>query len=816
MKTIFKIISSFKMLLILIAVYGVIMGIATFYEKNTSTAEVFTVFYHSWWFIALQLLMCVNFIAISIKLKLLKQKKWGVIISHYGFVIILIGAMHTHLYSYEGFMHIREGESSSSIFVGNANNGTMKTVPFTIELKDFILKRYPGSSSASSYESDVVIKYEGEVISQKIFMNNIAYIGPFRVYQTSYDKDELGTVLTVNKDLEGTIMSYLGYILMTLGFILTIMHKNSRFRILSRRLKEISAPSKAMIIIAIMASSTFSLNAQNTESFDNVTLNDIKRTLISDEVADSLASVLVQNPNGRVEPFNTYSEKMLRKLYRGSSFEGVRAEKVFVGFFSDPYKWAEMPILYLGSNHELRKIIGTDNDYTSFNGVFNRENGEYKLNSFIEKAYEKEPKQQNKFDKDVLKLDERVNIMNAIINMQLFNVFPLENSENDVWYSSGDDLSVFSSMDSLMSSHAIPLFLKSANDALDSGNWEEALKMVSHIKVFQRAKASEEHLISHKKIDAEILYNKVNIFKVSGLSYIILGVLLLIIVVLQILNGNTKSRTIAFWSIFTLAIAIFIYQTWGIGLRWYVSGRAPWTSSYETMVYVAWCAFGAGVIFVRRSKITLSVASILAGIILMISQLNFLDPEITPLVPVLKSYWLMFHVAIITASYGFFAMSALLGLIVLGVIIFDSKNKYALKIEELNIISEMSIILGVILLSVGVFIGAVWANESWGRYWGWDPKETWALITMVVYAFVIHARFLKGFKSQYVFALMGVLSISSVLMTFFGVNFYLSGMHSYGSSEGINGVLLLSITAVVLTICIAAGLRIKSRNKRVK
>lgn len=794
---------SYRFTLILLTIYAISMGVATFYENSTSTAEAFKIFYHSWWFFGIQFLMCVNFIGISIKTKLLKQRKWGVLLSHYGFILMLIGAMYTHLFSYEGIMHIREGESSSVIYVGEHMNGTTQEVPFSVELKDFILKRYPGSSSASSYESDVKITYKDEIIEQKIYMNNIAYVGPFRLYQTSFDKDEKGTFLTVNKDLEGTIISYLGYLLMTLGFILVLFHKNSRFRTLATRLNQLSNP-KVLILAFALASAPLYSFSQN-----NVSVENLKKTLISEEVADSLASVLVQNPNGRVEPFNSYAQKMLRKIHRSNEYEGIRAEQAFIGMIANPYMWAEVPLVYIGSNAEVQKIFNTDSKYTSFNSVFNTQTGEYKLTKQLEEIYAKKPNEQNKLDKDIVKIDERVNIMNAMIRMQLLNMFPLEGSPNDVWYSSGDDLSAFNGMDSIMASKAMPIFLESYSDAIHTSDWTDVLSMVKNIKIFQRAKASEEHLISHKKINAEITYNKVNIFKVSGLSYIILGVLLLFVALSQILAGAARWKEYAFRILAVATSLVFLYQTWGIGLRWHISGRAPWTSSYETMVYVGWCILVAGFIFMRRSKVTFAISSLLGGIILMISLLNFLDPEITPLVPVLKSYWLMFHVAIITASYGFFFMSAILGITSLKIMVFDSKKKYTNRIEELNIINEMSIIIGLLFLSVGIFIGAVWANESWGRYWGWDPKETWALISMVVYAFVVHARFIKMFRSPYAYAMMSVVSIYVILMTFFGVNYYLSGMHSYGSSEGVNVILLGSITAAIALLCIIAYFRWK-------
>lgn len=809
MNKIFKYLQSSKLTVILLVIYGVVMGVATFYEKNTSTAEVFQYVYHSGWFFIIQFLMAVNFIAVSIKRKLFSQRKWGVLLLHYSFVTILCGAMYTHLFSYEGMMHIREGESSSILYIGDGNHAIEQELPFSVELEDFILKRYPGSSSPSSYESDVVIRYKGEVWRQKIYMNNIAYVGPFRIYQTSYDRDELGTILTVNRDLIGMIMSYLGYFMMTIGFIFTLLDKKSRYRTLIRRLKELSAQSNGVKIVVIAA--LFSLMSSTVIAQPRyVPLETIERELISNEVADSIASLLVQNPNGRTEPFNSYASKMLRKIYRSDSYNGISAEKVLVGFFSNPYLWASTPIIYIGKDHELQKILGVTDRYVSYNDLFNVDNGSYKISSHLQKIYSKEVKSQNKFEKDILKVDEKINIMNALFSMQLLNIYPLEGSEGDKWFSAGDDTSLFSGMDSMMVTKSLPLFIQSNEEALQNGDWSSSLELISHLKTYQRVKASEEHLISHKRVEAEIFYNKVNIFKVSGLSYLILGAVLLFVMLLATLRGSLKYGDKIFYALFALICSVFIYHSFGIGLRWYISGRAPWTNSYETMVYVGWSAVLAGVIFARRSRIAFGVSTLMGGIILMISMLSFLDPEITPLVPVLKSYWLMFHVAIITASYGFFFISALLALFVL-VTMIVSKRDQSRQIEELNIINELSITIGLALLSIGVFLGAVWANESWGRYWGWDPKETWALISMIVYAFVLHARAFKPLRSRYAFAVMSLVSIYAILMTFFGVNYYLSGMHSYGSSEGFNSAALIGATFGVLVICVLAYLKEKRR-----
>ncbi|MDP3445557.1 MAG: cytochrome c biogenesis protein CcsA, partial [Ignavibacteria bacterium] len=237
---------------------------------------------------------------------------------------------------------------------------------------------------------------------------------------------------------------------------------------------------------------------------------------------------------------------------------------------------------------------------------------------------------------------------------------------------------------------------------------------------------------------------------------------------------------------FALIVLFFVFQTLGLGLRWYIAGRAPWSNGYESMIYIGWVTVLAGLIFSRKSQMTIAATSILASIILMVAHLTWMDPEITNLVPVLKSYWLTIHVSVITASYGFLALGALLGFINLILMILKSKSNFSklqMRIKELNLINERTVIIGLYLLTIGTFLGGVWANESWGRYWGWDPKETWALVTVLVYTFIAHMGYTPGLKSDYSFSLATLVAYSSVIMTYFGVNYYLSGMHSYAAGD---------------------------------
>jgi cytochrome c-type biogenesis protein CcsB len=165
-----------------------------------------------------------------------------------------------------------------------------------------------------------------------------------------------------------------------------------------------------------------------------------------------------------------------------------------------------------------------------------------------------------------------------------------------------------------------------------------------------------------------------------------------------------------------------------------------------------------------------------------------MDPAIANLVPVLDSYWLMIHVAVIVGSYGPFALGMIIGGVSLLLMLFSNKNnkqKIKLQIKELTIINELAITVGLIMLTIGNFLGGMWANESWGRYWGWDPKETWALISIMVYAFVIHMRLIPGLRGTWIFNFMSIVAFASILMTYFGVNFYLVGLHSYASGDKI-------------------------------
>ncbi len=328
------------------------------------------------------------------------------------------------------------------------------------------------------------------------------------------------------------------------------------------------------------------------------------------------------------------------------------------------------------------------------------------------------------------------------------------------------------------------MYFGALRTAKETGDYTQANELLSSIKGFQK-KFGAEVMPSEEKIETEILYNKYDVFRNLFSMYMLAGVLMLIFVIFQIFKDGKIIRSLI--TVSKVAIIIFfILHTAGLIARWYISGHAPWSDAYESMIYVAWATMLFGLLFGRKSDLTIAATAFVTSMILMIAHWNWMDPSIANLQPVLDSYWLMIHVSVIVGSYGPFTLGMILGAVALLLMIFTTKKnkkKMDLTIKEITIITEMALTIGLVMLTIGNFLGGQWANESWGRYWGWDPKETWALVSIMVYAFVIHMRLVPGMRSRWLFNFMAIVSFASIMMTYFGVNFYLSGLHSYASGD---------------------------------
>jgi cytochrome c-type biogenesis protein CcsB len=751
---------SYKTTIAMLTLFALGLAIATFIEKYWGTDAAKVIIYYSPVFFILQLLLVVNFILSSIQNKLFSKGKWGFILIHLSLIVILAGASTTHILGKEGIIHIREGETQNKISVPTNQGETFQELPFSLELLKFTLTRYPGSSSPSSFESHLRIHEEnGSSFEKKVSMNNVLDYDGYRFFQSSFDQDEKGTILSVNHDVAGRNITYTGYALLVLGFLLCFFGKNTRFRQLLNNLKKLH--NKSLLFGLLLLSSHFSLHAQAPSVHDLYNL--FQKNKINIEHASQFGALPLQSIEGRIEPVNTFSSEVLRKLHHAEKIGGLNSEQFLLSLLAMPDMWVEVPFI-TNKNEEIARKYKLTEKQCAYVELFD-EKGEYKLDVDVDKAFHKSPSERTSFDKDLIKLDEKINILYQLLNGEMLSIFPIQGDAGQKWNASHELLHEY---------------LENVRLGLKTGDWTKANKSLDDIRNYQSRTANVEIAVSG--IQSEILYNQLNIFRQCKKVYLIGGGLLLLFSFIALF----KTKKWMQWTIRGLCAVVFIgllYHLFGIGLRWYISGFAPLSNAYETMVYVAFVTVFAGLLFAGRSAVTFALATLFGGIILFVSGLNWMDPQISPLVPVLKSPLLMVHVAVIVAAYGFFGVGFLLGITNLSLMSINRKNENAMvsvRIREMNIINEMSLWAGLALMTVGTFLGAVWANEAWGRYWGWDPKETWALITIIVYAIVTHLRLIKKCDNPVLFNWMSIFAFATVLMTFLGVNYLLSGMHSYG------------------------------------
>ena len=709
---------------------------------------------------------------------------------------------------YKGFTEMfKMGDVELSLEWGSK----MLNLPFSLWLRDFILVKYPGSMSPSSYESHVTLIDEANGVREphKIYMNNILEYGGFLFFQSSYDKDEQGTILSVNHD-PGKWPTYIGYILLGIGFLLTLLSPYSRFGKLARTKYEVNASIPVIAALLIALSYSQPLLAKDTEAL----IQEVSK--INKDHADYYATLLVQARDGRTKPLDTATTNLLNKIAGTSSMFGLNHNQIILGMASRPDAWKELEMIK-ASHPKLKTLLGMDASQKRFAYVnaFDKF-GNYKLASIAEEALRKRPAERGTFEKDVIKVDERVNVAYYVYSGRFMNVFPLEGEMENKWHYPEEALKTFPPKAAAEVRELLRQNAKGLAVGLRDGNWEQANAAIDGIKAYQQ-KYGAAVIPDETITKAELLYNKLQIFERLYPIYLLSGLVLLVLIFIRIARP-TLNLTLATRTVLVVLMLGFVAHTISLGLRWYISGHAPWSNGYEAMLYISWSIILAGILFARSSELALATTGMFAGIALFVAHLSWLDPQITTLVPVLKSYWLTIHVSIITASYGFLGLSTLLGFIVLIFYMMlgdkEKQERISINILEATRISEMSMIVGLFLLTIGNFLGGVWANESWGRYWGWDPKETWALVSILVYVFVTHMRFVPELRSNFMFNAASVVAYSSIIMTYFGVNYYLSGLHSYASGDPIPiPVWIYYAVSIIVIMIIGASF---NRNKLVK
>ncbi|MEJ6698996.1 MAG: cytochrome c biogenesis protein CcsA [Flavobacteriaceae bacterium] len=661
-------------------------------------------------------------------------------------------------------------------------------LPFEIKLNDFIAEKYPGTEkSYSSFMSRVTV-IDDETFDYDIYMNHILNHSGYRFFQASFDPDEKGTVLSVNHDYFGTLITYIGYFLLYIGLLGIMFFGKTRFKDLAKQLEKVKIKKQNLTLILIL----FSGLVYSQDSHDHqekINLKQLDSIIINNPVDElhalKFGSLVIQDSGGRMKPLNTFASELLRKVSSSDSYKNLNADQVLLSITKDPLLWYNVPIIYLKrGNDSIRKIAGRNSKekYAAFTDFFDK-NGNYKLASQLESSYKSSLP--NQFEKDFIDVDRKINLLFSALDGKILKIFPIPNDIGNKWVSFSEiNTTDFKGIDSLYVKNILPLYLGSIKNDIVTNDYTNSTKILESIKGFQN-KYGSSILPDENKIKAEILYNKYDIFKKLFSWYMYVGTLMFAFLIFQIFYDNKFVNYLVSISKF-LIISLFILHTLGLVARGFIAGHAPWSDAYESMIFVAWATVGIGLAFGRKSDLTIAATSFVASMILMIAHWSWMDPEIANLVPVLDSYWLMIHVSVIVGSYGPLTLGMILGIVSLFLILITNeknKKKIGLNLKELTIINELTITVGLIMLTIGNFLGGQWANESWGRYWGWDPKETWALISIMIYAFILHMRLIPGLRSKWIFNLMSIIAYASILMTYFGVNFYLSGLHSYASGD---------------------------------
>ncbi|MBW1655731.1 cytochrome c biogenesis protein [Flavobacterium quisquiliarum] len=703
---------------------------------------------------------------------------------------------------------VKIGNIEYSLFYGSK----AYVLPFKVRLNDFIADKYPGTEkSYSAFKSKVTVQDSTETFDADIFMNHVLDYKGYRFFQSSFDPDEKGTVLSVNHDFWGTNITYFGYFMLYIGLMAIMFTKHSRFGDLKRKLEAVKKKKEKLITILVLmlSLSGFAQQTPHVHSHDHdhdhthstdpndhanhVTAPPSKKQLDSllniykapEAHAAKFGRLIIQDAGGRMKPINTFSSELLRKVSHSDKYNEMNSDQVFLSMTQYAQVWIQVPIIYINTkNDSIRKIIGIDSKdkYAPFVKFFD-EQGNYKLSPYLDAAYK--AANPNSFEKDFIETDKKVNLMESALSGSILKIFPVPNDPNHKWVSYLErEGAGFKGMDSTYVKQILPLYFSALNNGSIAKNFDTADNLVESIHGFQK-KFGAKVMPSEQKIDAEIIYNKYDVFQKLSYWYITAASFMFILIIVNIFFEKKWLRmTINGFHI--IIGLLFVLHTLGLIARWYISGHAPWSNAYESIVYVSWSTMFFGLAFDRKSKLTVASSAFVTAMILMAAYLNWIDPEIANLQPVLNSYWLMIHVAVIVGSYGPTALGMILGFVSLLLIFFTTeknKAKMELNIKEITHINEMSLTIGLIMLTIGNFLGGQWANESWGRYWGWDPKETWALISIMIYAFVIHARFVPALRGKWFFNLMSMYAFVSILFTYYGVNFHLVGLHSYASGE---------------------------------
>lgn len=739
----------------LLGILLLILTIATILEKIYGTDFVNEYIYSSVPFVILWGVTAITSLLYIIKSKLHRQPV--IFLLHLSLLFILAGAFTTWIYGEQGTMRVRQGEQQTSF---TDSKGISHQLPFSITLNQFEIIYYKGTLAPMDFISHISVADKDchRQIQGKVSMNHIFSYQHYRFYQSGYSEDNEGSVFSVSHDPYGIGITYAGYTLLLLSTVFFFFSPQSRFRQL------LKSPLLHRSLTVILLLFAFSLNSNFLKA------NSPSPKVLPREVAGHFGDLYILY-NNRICPLQTFARDFTVKLYGSSSYKGLTPEEVLTGWLFYYDSWKNEPIIRIKSN-EARKLLEIEGNYARLKDYISTIN-EYKLEKMMNHIRSGE---QVTDKRGIEEADEKFNIINLVCTGAMMKIFPCRNIAGKTleWYSQSDQLPQDMDNDKWV---FIRKSMSYVNEMIVMKKYNDACLLLEKIKKYQQ-KECDGLLPADNKFKAEKIYNQFDYSKSVAMACICIGLICFIYYCHCMASQRRTSRK-AIIILNILLWIVFTYLSAAICLRGYVSNHLPLSNGFETMQFMAWCTLLLTFLLQRKFAMLLPFGFLLCGLTLMVSMLGESNPQITQLMPVLQSPLLSIHVVVIMIAYSLLAFIMLNG--VTAVILHQSQKECKEQIERLQIISQIILYPAIFLLAIGIFIGAVWANVSWGRYWGWDPKEVWALITMLVYAMALHPRSLPWFHRTMFFHVFCIAAFITVLITYFGVNFLLGGMHSYAN-----------------------------------
>ena len=705
------------------------MGIATNLEKTHGQDFAATHIYGAWWFIGLWAALSLLSVVVLLRRKV--QRRPAVFLLHSAFVVILLGALVTHLFAREGTLHLRVGQTASTFIL---KDGRTDSLPFSVRLLHYETLYYPGTDAPMDYRARLLTQQAGRTDTLTVSMNRIGQQAGYRFYQSFYDSDQQGTILLVASDPYGIGITYAGYLLLLLGWLWTFCAQGTRLRRLGRLALRVLLP--AVLLLG---------NVQQAQAAG-----------IPREIADDLAEVAVLY-DGRICPLHTAMTDYLTKLSGKDTWQGKTASEVFVGWMIFYNDWEGEQLIKV-KDAAVQRLLGINGPWATVRDFYTAQHA-YKLEG---KANDTSLPESTR--KALREADEKLRVVTLFYQSELLRIFPLQQGDSLHWHAPGSTELPrgVPSAEFQFVHHAMDRLVQ----AILTGDTAGAHLMIAKIKAYQQAHAAHV-LPSRAKMRAEIWLNHWQ--QSRPVVFLALGASLLLC--LAFFAGRPRRWLNVAQGL--LLVLLTLWVTLLMGLRWWVSGHVPMTNGYETMLLMAWLSLMLGLLCARALPILRALAPVVAGCCMLVAHLASGTPRITALMPVLASPLLSLHVALVMMAY---VLLVILALIAVRCLLLRPRKEDE-QLLRLTALSRLLLYPAVALLSAGIFVGAVWANISWGSYWSWDPKETWGLITLMVYAVPLHG--LPRTDSPRAYHIYILLALLTVLMTYFGVNYFLSGMHAY-------------------------------------